>query len=543
MTYVHPLQQFLNRVAATPHKIYLHQPKNSQWKSYSWSEVNTQARTIAAALQAQGFEKGDRIAILAKNSMEWVVADLAIAMAGLISVPIYSTAGEDTITYVLEHSGSKAIFVGKLDSNEALKAANPGLPTIGFPYAGVEADTQWQDWLEQYSPLEDIVIPALEDIYTIVYTSGSTGNPKGVVLSAQNLVAGALAVEDMYPSNDDRIVSYLPMAHITERCLVNMCSLFFTVEVFFNESLDTFLADLHYAKPTIFLTVPRLWAKFQAQILARVPDKKLQRILSIPLVGKWFAKKIRKQLGFGYCEAYGSGTAPISPSLLRWWGRLGIDIAEGWGMTEISGAGAGNSPFQASRLGTIGAPFPSIEFKLADSGELLIRGDSVFKEYYNNPEATDSSFEDGWFKTGDKAKVDANGAWSITGRVKEQFKTAKGKYVAPVPIESLLEADSFIEQSCVVGSGMSQPIGLVVVSEQQGAIKDDVEKSLLSTLNSVNKSLESHERLDHIVVAKQPWSIENGLLTPTLKLKRFDIEQHFSDLIDQDLSEQVVWQN
>ncbi|BFM15175.1 AMP-binding protein [Maricurvus nonylphenolicus] len=543
MTYVHPIQQFLKRVEATPHKSYLHQPKSGQWKTYSWSEVDTQARTIATALQAQGFEKGDRIAILAKNSMEWIVADLAIAMAGLISVPIYSTAGEDTIAYVLAHSGSKAIFVGKLDGYEALNAANPGLPTIGFPYPGVEADIQWLDWLQQYSPQQDIVISALQDTYTIVYTSGSTGNPKGVVLTAENLVAGATAVADLYPSDDDSMLSYLPMAHITERCLVNMCSLFSQVEIFFNESLDTFLADLQHAKPTIFLTVPRLWAKFQAQILAKMPDKRLQRILSIPLIGRWFAGKIRKQLGFGSCLSFGSGTAPISPSLLHWWGRLGVDIAEGWGMTEISGAGASNSPFETSRLGTIGVPLSSFEFKLADNGELLVRGDSVFKEYYKNPEATADAFEDGWFKTGDKAKLDANGSWSITGRVKEQFKTAKGKYVAPVPIESLLEADIFIEQSCVVGSGMSQPVGLVVISEQQGATKDDVEKSLVTTLNSVNKQLESHERLDHIVVAKQPWSIENGLLTPTLKLKRSDIEQQFTSMLEQGFSDQVIWQS
>ncbi|CAA0092948.1 Long-chain-fatty-acid--CoA ligase FadD15 [Zhongshania aliphaticivorans] len=290
------------------------------------------------------------------------------------------------------------------------------------------------------------------------------------------------------------------------------------------------------------MSVPRLWAKFQAQILAKVPDHRLQVILSIPVLGKLFAKRIRQQLGFSCCGSFGSGTAPISPSLLTWWQRLGVNIGEGWGMTELSGAATGNSPFQAAHLGTIGTPFDELELKLSAEGELMVRGEPVFKEYYNNPEATESSFEGDWFKTGDKAIKNADGSWRITGRVKEQFKTAKGKYVAPVPLESLVEANIYIEQSCVVGSGMPQPVALVVLNAQHGQSKAAVEKTLLATLDSVNAAVESHERLDRLIVVKSPWTIENGLLTPTMKLKRNEIEAATKILVEQSVSGKLIWE-
>lgn len=542
MTTVHPIQQFLNRVAAQPDTPLLHQPREGQWTTYSWAEIDTQARKIATGLQAQGFAAGDRIAILAKNSMEWIVADLAIAMAGYISVPIYATAGEDTISYVLEHSESRAIFVGKLDSYGPLAKASPSLPTIGFPYPGVQAGIDWNDWLDTLPPLKEIRVPELDEVYTLVYTSGSTGKPKGVVLTGRNMASAAAALSVMYGDSGDRVLSYLPMAHITERSLVSMASLYYDIQVFFNGSLETFLADLRHAEVTVFLSVPRLWAKFQAQILAKVPDQRLQRILSIPLLGKVFARRIRQQLGFECCNYYGSGTAPISPSLLKWWQRLGVNIGEGWGMTELSGAATGNAPFEASRLGTIGEPFEELELKLSEEGELLVRGDSVFKGYYRNPEATAAAFEGDWFKTGDKAVHNADGSWSITGRVKEQFKTAKGKYVAPVPIESLVEANIYIEQSCVVGSGLPQPVALVVLNAEHGQSKESIEQSLLASLKSVNRALESHQRLERLIVVNTPWTIENGLLTPTMKLKRSEIEAACKALVEKSVSGPLVWE-
>ena len=542
MPHVHPLKQFLTRESESSASPYLHQPYSGDWKTFTWSEVGEQARRIASGLLAQGYKEGDRIAILAKNSMEWIVADVAIAMAGMISVPIYATAGEETISYVLEHGDCKAIFLGKLDDYEPIDKVDSAIPKIGFPYPEVQTDIKWNDWLKEYSPLNDVHQPSIDDTYSIVYTSGSTGKPKGVVLTGRNLAVGANAMRANLPDGSNRILSYLPMAHITERCLVTMLSLYAEMEVFFNESLATFVNDLHHVKPTVFVTVPRLWSKFQSQILQGVPDKKLQRILSVPIVGNAFAKRIRQKLGFGSCTTYGSGTAPISPSVLAWWGRLGVNIEEGWGMTELSGAGLGNSPFNKSFLGSVGVPLEGFEFKLSEEEELLVKGDGVFKEYYKNPEETAKSFDDGWFKTGDKAKLESSGAWSITGRIKEQFKTAKGKYVTPTKIENLLKENTNIEQSCVVGSGLPQPIALIALGEnpQEKAV---LEESLNDTLIAINEKLESHERVSRIVISKEPWSIENDLLTPTLKLKRDNIEAHYQQTVAKEESAKVVWED
>lgn len=542
MSYVHPLTQFIQRASQNPQQNYLHQPTNGIWQTYTWYEVDVMARKIASGLIAQGYASGDRIAILAKNSMEWLVADFAIAMAGMVSVPIYATAGEETIAYVLEHSQAKMIFVGKLGNYRTVQNAKGGLPTVGFPYQEVEADIQWLDWLTEFLPLETVATPQLDDVYSVVYTSGSTGQPKGVVVTGRNFAAGAMGASPALGNKHVRMLSYLPMAHITERSLVTMLSVYLNYEVFFNDSLDTFVQDLNHTKPTAFLTVPRLWAKFQSQIFASIPEPRLRFMLSIPGVRNIVAKKIRRTLGFSECGYYGSGTAPIPISLLRWYESIGMNIVEGWGMTEVSGAAASNFPYNSKWLGSIGVPLDNMAFNVAEDGELLVKGDAVFSEYYKNADATNESFVDGWFKTGDKAKQNADGSWNIIGRVKEQFKTAKGKYVAPAPIESLLEANPFIEQSCVMGSGLANAFAVVVIGERQGQSDTDIEQSLNKTLVDVNQAVESHERLGGIIIAKDSWSIENGLLTPTLKLKRIEIENAYCAVISMQHSDPVIWE-
>lgn len=544
MKYTLPLKQLAANVAAHPDKPYLHQPIDRQWHTLTWAEVDNQARIIATALLTQGFSPGDRIAILAKNSAEWFITDFAIMMAGMISVPIYATAGVDTIQHIMDHSGARAVFVGKLDDTQAAaQAFDDSVLIITYPYPTIRGQVQFTQWLEEYDPLQDVHQPQPEDTFTLVYTSGSTGQPKGVVLSYQNVASSSYEAAHIQPRTDqERCMSYLPLAHITERCVVELVTLYISMEIFFVESLDTFIEDVRHAQPTIFISVPRLWTKFQAQILAKIPDKKLQTLLKVPLVGRYVARKIRHELGFDKVRMYGSGSAPISPSTLEWFSRLGINISEGWGMTETSGLSCGNNPFDRSRLGTIGAPVPCVQMKLSDEGEVLIRGDAVFKEYYKNPEATAEAFTDGWFHTGDRARLDNNGTWSIIGRVKEQFKTAKGKYVAPVPIESLLSRNSDIEQVCVLGSGRKQPLAIAVLSEQAKGLSESTRKQLQSTLETVNAELESHQRLDHIIISSDPWTIENDLLTPTLKIKRDKLEQRYSKYLLSSLPQAVIWE-
>lgn len=544
MEYTLPLAQMQRNVAQHPNKVWLHQPVNRHWQTYTWAEADNNARRIAQGLLDNGLVAGDKVAIIAKNSAEWFIADLAIMMTGMISVPIYSTAGEETIRHVLSHSEAKAIFVGKLDSTDAMQKAMPDdLLSIGFPYPTLPCKVRWQDWLNDYEPVENVHEFSGEDIFSLVYTSGSTGLPKGVVLTQNNVAASAKAAADLPgAAENERVMSYLPLAHITERCCVELPSLYRAGDVYFVESLDTFVEDVRYARPTNFISVPRLWTKFQSQILAQIPNKKLQLLLKIPFVGKSVAKKIRTGLGLDQAQRFGSGSAPISPDVLRWFHGIGVKIGEGWGMTETSGLSCGNTPFNFDHLGTIGTPQACVEMTLSDEGEVLIRGDAVFKEYYKNPEATAEAFVEGWFRTGDRAEHRADGSWKIIGRVKEQFKTGKGKYVAPVPIESSLGRNADIEQVCVMGIGRKQPIALVVLGESAKGDRDKLSQELEATLAAVNSDLESHQVLDHIIVTEEPWSIENGLLTPTLKLKRDQLEERYGHYLTAPLQGKVVWE-
>jgi long-chain acyl-CoA synthetase len=545
MEYRLPLAQMQHNVAQHPDKTWLHQPVNRVWRTYTWGEADEQARKMAQALLANGLTCGDKIAVIGKNSAEWFIADLAIMMAGLISVPIYPTAGADNIKYVLEHSGAKAIFIGKLDKTDALAEVLPeDMLSIAFPYPTLPCKAQWNDWLQEYQPLQTLHQPQADEIFSLIYTSGSTGLAKGVVVTQKNVASSAMSAAKLLVSNDNsRLMSYLPLAHITERCVVELPSIYSPSDIFFTESLETFIHDVRYAKPTSFVSVPRLWTKFQSQILAKLPNKKLQFLLKTPFIGKWVAKKIRTQLGLSQASLFGSGSAPISPEVLLWFHGVGISIGEGWGMTETSGLSCCNIPFNLSHVGTIGTPQPCVEMKLSEEGEVLIRGDAVFSEYYNNPQATQEAFVDGWFKTGDKGKISADGAWSIIGRVKEQFKTSKGKYVAPVPIESSLGRNTDIEQVCVMGIGRKQPIALVVLGEGASKNRTEVTQELQKTLDAVNLELESHQRLEHIIVVKEPWAIENELLTPTLKLKRDKLESRYGHFLTASLQTSIAWED
>ncbi|MCD8523061.1 MAG: AMP-binding protein [Saccharospirillaceae bacterium] len=540
-----PLEMLYYWEKNTPDAVYLRQPISGLYHDLTWSQVGDQVRRVANALIAQNFEQGSHIAILSKNCAEWFITDLAIMMAGHVSVPIYFTAGQETIRYVLAHSNCKAIFIGKLDETEHQCAAiDAHITRFAMPYGDIPARYQWHELLQQ-PPLASSPVPAAEDTMTIIYTSGSTGNPKGVVntFGAYGWSCQALA-QALKVGNKERMLSYLPLAHITERVYVEGASLYNGFSVSFVESLDTFAENLKEVSPTLFISVPRLWTRFQMGVLAKIPPKKLNRLLSIPILKGIVAKKIRQQLGLNSARLFGSGSAPISPATLHWYERIGINISEGWGMSENNGLGTLSYPFRHDKIGCIGHPYDGVDLRIAEDGEIQLKGPCMMKEYYLEPEKTAEAFTpDGYLRTGDKGTIDADGYVRITGRLKEIFKTAKGKYVAPVPIESLLMENSLIEQICVTGSNLKQPIALVVLTpEAQAHNRDHLRQSLQHTLEHINKKLESHARLDALVVVNDSWSVENGLLTPTLKIKRHLIESKYHDLIQSEHAQSVVWQ-
>ena len=536
-----------DRAARNPDREFMVQPVDGRLVTFTFSDAVNQSGRMAAALQGLGYARGDRVAILAKNSAEWVLADLAIAMAGLVSVPIYPTANAETVAYVLEHSDAKACFVGKLDNPDALSEAIPdSITTIAFPYPTLKCRYAWNEMIDEEEPLAAPHDPSPQDVMTILYTSGSTGRPKGVVISYGAYHYGCNAAWQKFGTGADaRVLSYLPLAHVTERTVVVGPSIYAGATIFFVESLQTFPRDLSAARPTLFASVPRLWVKFQSGIHSKIAPGRLQRLLAIPFVGQLVARKIRIGMGLNDCELFGSGTAPISLHTLEWYRKLGIDISEGWGMTETGGLSCTNLPFDPKRLGTIGMPLDGTELKISDEGELLIRSPGLFAEYFKQPELTAESFaEDGFFRTGDKAEWDADrNGYRITGRVKDIFKSAKGKYVVPVPIESHLSANPLVEQVCVVGSGLPAPIALIVLSDSaQHLPKDAVEDSLETTRLETNRQLESHERLGGTLIVNEEWTTESGILTPTLKVRRDRIEARYLSVVDRKFDNSILWE-
>ncbi|MEM9303270.1 MAG: AMP-binding protein [Pseudomonadota bacterium] len=529
-----PQTMLLHWEQTAPDHVLLNQPIDRQWKTWTWREAMDEARRITAALRHAGLQPGDRVAIFSKNCAHWFMADFALMLGGYISVPIYPTANAKTLGYVLEHSEARACFVGKLDATYGLEDVIPeDVLSISFPYPTLECTHAWDDLLGAHDPTTEVHEPDLDDTMTVLYTSGSTGNPKGAVHPYRNFAFAGERLGDFFDLRDgDRVLSYLPLAHCTERAYVEAPTIYHSGNVHFTESLDTFAEDLKHTSPTFFGSVPRLWKRFQLGVLDQFPPGRLELLSKLPIIKGIVARKIREGLGLGDVRWFGSGTAPIAPALLDWYERYGMPIHEGWGMTESFAYGTSTPSGVRPRIGTIGQPLPETEIRIGDGDEILLKTPCLMTEYFKEPEMTAATFtEDGWLKTGDCGRIDDDGWVTITGRAKEIFKTAKGKYVAPVPIESLLAQNPLVEQVCVVGLGMTQPIGLVQLAMDGISDRELARQRLADTLKLVNEQLESHERLSRLIVVEEEWSVENGLLTPTMKLKRDQIEGRYGELV------------
>ena len=530
----------------TPERVFLHQPVERKIQTHTWLQIKSKVESIAAALHHLGLNHGDKVAILAKNCAEWLIADLAIMRAGMISVPIYPSANADTIQYVLEHSEAKAAFIGKLDN---WQTAEPGVTgnviRISMNYPSMPCQYDWHKLDSLGAPIAEY-LPKLDDLMSIIYTSGSTGNPKGAMISYRAYHWANDRIVDILGFTDkERFLSYLPLAHITERCLVEGAAYHSNMTLYFTESLEHFVADLNYAKPTVFFSVPRLWSLFQKNIIDKIGNSKLNLLLKIPVIKGIIGKKIRTGLGLDHARLAASGSAPISPAIIRWYQRIGINICEAWGMTENCIYALGNFPFNEAMIGSVGPVLPGCEIKTTDEDELLFKSPGLFDGYYKNEDATKEAFdEDGFFKTGDLAKIGDLGEVRLIGRVKDNFKTAKGKFVSPVPIEKMLAQDTHIELLCIIGAGMSAPVCLVQLSEGANAMpKYQVKQALQDTLKQVNRTLESHQKVGAMVVVNDNWTPENDVLTPTLKIKRHVLHQRFNEKVDELKGEQVLWED
>ena len=521
-----------------PDAVYLTQPiADGAVVDYTWAQVEDQVQRMAAHLQSLALPPRSHIALLGKNSAHWIMADLAIWMVGHITVPLYPTLNAETASYVIEHSEARLLIVGKMDDLWPIVA--PGIPAamprITLPLAPDLGAPTWDELIARTEPTKQPAQRLPEELATIIYTSGSTGRPKGVMISFGGMIRAAQGVEPLFRATTaDRMLSYLPLAHAAERAILETGSLYFGFRVYFAWSLPTFVEDLRRARPTVFFSVPRLWTKFYTSICEKLPLSRQKLLFELPIVSGMVKKKILTQLGLQHVCLALTGSAPLAPSLMRWYRNLGLDLLEGYAMSENFAYSHGNRPGDA-KVGTVGAVYPGAECRIADNGEVVVKSPCTMMGYYKAPELTAEVLDaDGFLKTGDMGQIDEAGRLSITGRVKDLFKTSKGKYVAPVPIENRLGNHPMIEAVCLTGPSQPQPFALLMLAvDAHNAQREQLTQQLAALLDEVNAKLEEHEHLDYlVVVVSEQWTMENGFLTPTMKIRRNIIEERYLPLAD-----------
>lgn len=536
-----------------PDAVFFTQPlADGSVVEYTWKQVADQVLRMAAHLQSLGLPARSHIGIFGKNSAHWIMADLAIWMAGYVTIPLYPTLNAETAEYVLEHGEAKVLFIGKLDGksdswNQVKEVIPADMPCITLPLSPVFKGKSWQDIVRDTPALVNPVMPHPDDMASVIYTSGSTGKPKGVMHSFSTMLQVAQNMEKQFGlGNNERMLSYLPLAHALERVLVETSSLYLGGHIFFADNLQTFIADLGRARPTVFVSVPRLWTKFQHGINDKIPPHIQKILFRLPVVNRLVRNRILKQLGLSETRLAITGSAPLPAAVLSWYRQLGLELLEGYGMTENFGYSHVNRPGLV-KVGTVGMPQVGVECRIAEDGEVQVKSPGTMLGYYKAPDKTaEVMTDDGFLKTGDVGEVDSMERLKLTGRIKDIFKTSKGKYVAPVPIELKLAESPLIEMVCVGGSALPQPIGLLMLDEQafhHGRQRADIQTELEQLLKQINQGLEAHEKLDFLVVVKDPWNMENGLLTPTMKIRRQQIEDHYCPHFDawEKQERKVIW--
>jgi long-chain acyl-CoA synthetase len=549
----------------------------------SYAAAHDMVRRAAGGLAAEGLTRGDRAAILSENRPEWAIADYACLCSGVIGVPIYPTLTAAQIAYILRDSGARLVFVSTEDLlakvRDAVRDCPQPVAIVAFDAKGSDGVTEWSDFLtsggEGPDP-EDFRAMALsaapDDVATVLYTSGTTGDPKGVMLTHNNVSSNVrTAVTILSIGHTDNTISFLPLSHILQR-MVDYLFFWTGCRIGYPRSLDTLIVDLKKLEPTVVVSVPRIYEKIYNGVMnASGVKKKLidwaagvaDRAAELRLAGREptgllalqyriadalvFAK-VKRAVG-GRLRFFVSGGGPLAPALNRFFYSIGLMILEGYGLTETSPVTNVNTE-KDFRIGSVGKPMPGTEVRIAADGEILIRGPQVMKGYYNNPEATAAVMDpDGWFATGDVGEIDGDGFLRITDRKKDIIVTAGGKNVAPQPIENRLKTHPFVEQAVMIGDRRRYCSLLIVPAlgpleawaEEQGVrwsstdellrdpvVVGHVEAELLAMLSD----FAPYERPKKVALIEEEFSIENGMLTPTLKVKRKVVGEHLRHVID-----------
>ena len=574
------LNDVFARVAARGDETVAQYREGSEWKPITAKQMYGRVRAVAEQLQSWGIQRGDRVALVGENRWEWPVVDFAVLAIGAADVPLYQTLTPEQMAFILNNSGAKAIFMSSRDQFDKLLKVADQIKTIEHvvvwdegEYTGAENFSgimKRATELEAQDPDFDALLHSAkpEELASIIYTSGTTGDPKGVALTHNNMASNLRhSTDGLNIVKGDSSISFLPLSHALARHL-DYAMYAHEATIAYLPKFDDLPNAMKAVRPTIFLAVPRVFEKVRQAVQGRAKGFQLKVLLWALRQGAahkdeiaqgktpgslgW---KIANYLVFGKVkEAFGgnvklfvSGGAPLGKETTDWFLSAGIRIVEGYGMTEVSPVIA-RSTFEAFRPNTVGKVIPNLEARLAQDGELEVCGSSVFQGYWQNEEATKKEYtEDGWFKTGDIGKFE-DGFLTITDRKKELMKTSGGKYIAPQPVESKLKSDGLVEHAALIGDNMKFVSVLispnfkaleswakqngVTVSGRPELVKDPkVQKLYQGIAEKVNGSLAHFETIKKVTVVPDEWSVEEGELTPSLKLKRRVITEKYKDQI------------
>ena len=522
-------------------KPYLKQPFGDEWEEYTWGEVGNMARRLATGLKSLNLREGAHIGIYSKNCREWIISDLAIVMAGYVSVPFFPSLNGKELAYIMDYGDVDALFIGKIETWDEIKDDLPqGMPLIKFPHydgcSNVTKGHEWFEFIDSHEPMQNPNKPKLSDLWTIIFTSGTTGNAKGVMLTYQAIDGIKVVLDDpnnplgiKHDGNND-FISYLPLNHIFERVVIEWCSFRYGGTISFVESLDTFAKNLKAVQPHVFAAAPRVWTKLQLGLLTKFPQKKLDTLLKIPLLSSILKKLIKKGLGFSKARIVVSGSAPMPVELIEWFRKVGVYITNGYGMTENCAICSSVDGRDFEKLHTVGQPQKGVKLKIdEETGEILMKGPFIMKGYYKNEELTNTTLRGGWLHTGDKGFLDEDNYLHITGRVADSFKTSKGEYIEPLTLEQYFVNINEIEEVCVVGLGIAQPLCLIQLSEiGKNTSREVISKMLTDRLYEVNSDLVNYKKISTLIIVKDEWTQQNGIVGPTQKLKRGAIEDKYS---------------
>ena len=522
-------EQARHWAASQPEQVWMRDLSESGATEYTWGAAVAEIDRVAAWLEAE-FGHGERMALLSRNRAHWIMADMGIIHSGNVTVPLFTTHAQATAEYILSFTDTKVLFLGETENWRSVKEVLPkGCVLITLP--GVDCDlphTKWEDLVAAASGEAPVYEPGPNDVVSLVFTSGTTGVPKGVIQThATNLIPMRRCQYLFTQREQPRWFSYLPLPHIAERQIVEFSSINTGGEIWFNESLETLARDLPQCRPNIFFGPPRVWEQLRQSITAKFGGAEaLATALASDRAG--VQTLVRGALGMDEVEYCLTAAAPTPPSLIEWWDEVGVKLCEGFGQTEAMGLIITDP--EDRRIGSIGRPAGEVEVKIGDNDELLIKAEGCTPGYYNRPEKTAELWQDGWLHTGDKVRIDDDGFIFITGRVKDYFKTIQGKFVAPPPIEGLFADNPHSEQQCLLGRGYSKTVMVTVLNEPARALpKEEVEATALATVDSINGEIEKHARIGAVIFSREPWTIENEILTPTMKIRREQIENKFGE--------------